>query len=93
MLLMKKPKKRYLNYYNELLNKAKEFKMILLKKHSQEIAMIDPNEIACVDTTHRINDYTITIIFKSSAKRSFEFYAKETFNEAMMNLTKALRGE
>jgi len=37
MLLMEKPKKRYLNYYNELLNKTKGYKMKLSKEQIKEI--------------------------------------------------------
>ena len=37
MLLMKKPKERYLNHYNELLNKTKGYKMKLSKEQIKEI--------------------------------------------------------
>ena len=64
--------------------------MILFKKDLQEIAIINPSDIACIDTIHMINNYMITIIFKSGTKKDFEFSSKKRFNKAMINLTEGV---
>jgi hypothetical protein len=64
--------------------------MILLKKDSQDIVIINSNDVACIDTIHRMDDYIITIIFKSGTKKDFEFYSKKRFNKAYMNLIEGL---
>jgi len=64
--------------------------MILLELIENEIVIINPNEVACMKTTHRVNDYIITIVFKSGELKAFTFYNKKQFDTAVNRLIEKL---
>jgi len=63
--------------------------MILLEL-IEEIVILEPNEVACMETTNHVNENIITIVFKSGEQKDFTFYNKKQFDTAVNRLIEKL---